>query len=670
MDDLDALLAARANAGTAKPYAYSEGPLTPEDQAKYANAPRIVTAGAGAPSGGTSAAQNVDPIDAMLASKANGSSNSLDAGSTAANYSSLPPQMTQQANIDPTAGMSGLEKFGAGMGKAFYDVGRGVGAIVTDAVPSAEKFGFATRKDIDEARKLDAPLMNTGAGTAGNVAGNIAAFAPTAMIPGANTIAGGAAIGALTGALQPVGANDSRLSNIGGGAVLGGSIPALVRALKVGKAALVDPFTESGRSRIVGATLNRAAADPEQAIANLNAAAGNTPGFMPTAGQAANDAGIASMERAARAIDPAGFGDVDNSQRAALVNALRGIAKTPEDRAIAVSARDSAVEPLYTAAKQATVSGDADLDSLLTRPSMKAAQSRAAALAAERNQPFQLSQATPSQAIDTGLLDASGKPIVNTAQAVPATYSGQSLHDLKMGLSDAIGSPVNGIQGAERAAAIGTQNQFLNWLENKIPEYGVARQTFADMSRPINQMDIGQELYNRFVPALADSAVPFKTRADALAQALRNGDQLAKNVTGLKNATMTGIMEPEQMNLLNGVVKDAQMRAAAESAGRGVGSDTVQKMAMSNLLAESGLPSWIQNVARVPGGWLKTVGNILYGKNDESMRHLLADVLKDPQAAASVMQKAGVAPSKIADYLRMGAQGTALSLPAVMNAHQ
>lgn len=644
------------------------------------------------------------------------------------------------SKIDPTEGMSGTDKFLAGAGKAFYDVGRGAGALITDAIPAAANFGFATRKDIDEAKKLDAPLMNTGSGTAGNIVGNIAAFAPAAMLPGANTIAGGAAIGGITGALQPVGINDSRLVNMGEGAAFGAAVPAALRAAKVLKAGLVDPFTEAGRTRIVGGTLNRAASDPAQAIANLRSAAGNTPGFMPTAGQAANDAGIASVERAARAIDPAGFGAVDNSQRAALVDALRGIAKTPEDRQAAIDAVGSRAKKLYGEAFKESIPVTPELQNIVTRDSVRAAEQRAIALAKEKGIPYQARiedilpkdvqigqrsvtpsmvdtvEVTPAKSIPLGQRPVAPSSVIEPpstdslgmlrqareiqvpGDARPAMFEVpemvtpktikvqpdhlqpsylqippvesvpvRDMHTLKMGMDALLSDPKLGIAKQEADAIKNTRGQLLDLLPES---YQAARKNHIEMNRPIHQMDIGQELYNRFVPALADSAVPFKTRADSLAQALRNGDQLAKNVTGMKNATMGGIMEPEQMSLLNGVVKDAQMKAAAENAGRGVGSDTVQKMAMSNLLAESGLPSWVQNVARVPGGWLKTVGNILYGKNDESMRNMLADVLKDPQAAAAAMQKAGVAPSKIAEYLRLGTQGPAMALPAIMNAQQ
>src|SRR3954467_4142703 len=59
----------------------------------------------------------------------------------------------------------GATRFLAGAGKAFSDLGRGAGQLV----------GAVDQKDIDESRRLDAPLMATGSGTAGNIIGNIAA---------------------------------------------------------------------------------------------------------------------------------------------------------------------------------------------------------------------------------------------------------------------------------------------------------------------------------------------------------------------------------------------------------------------------------------------------------------------------------------------------------------
>lgn len=505
----------------------------------------------------------------------------------------------------------------------------------------------------------------------GAIAGNIATYAPLALVPGANTVLGGAALGAATGAAQPTLDGESRLANAAVGGAVGGAVPAAIRAGKTAKAALIDPFTEAGRTRIAGGLINRTAANPQAAAQRMATAQGQTPGFAPTAGQAADDAGIASLERTTRAVNPGAFDDVEKAQRQALADAVRGVAGDDVRRAAAVQARESAVNQLYDAAKKATVQGDPALDALLQRPSMQAGAGRAATIASERGDKFMLSQQRPAQTVPTGVLDAQGNPITNTIPATPATYPGQSLHDLKMGLDDAIGTPgIGGMQGAERAAATGTKADYLKWLESKIPEYGQARQTYADMSRPINQMDIGREFAKRLIPALyRDMDAPAQLNAMAFARALTDqGDDIARNVTGMKGASLNSIMEPQQMQALRGVAGDLQAVKAAENAGRGVGSDTVQKTAMSHIAAQAGVPNWMADVARVPGGWMKTAGNVLYGNSDRAVQQMMADLLKNPQEAARAMQAAGVQPSMIAELLSKGAQGAALSAtPAMLN---
>lgn len=131
---------------------------------------------------------------------------------------------TPQTQFDPTEGMSTFEKAAAGFGKAFVDLGRGaqqVYANVADRLDNGNR-SAAIQSQIDEAKRLDQPLMNTGAGMAGNLAGNVAALAPTAFIPGVNTYKGAALIGTLSGAMAPTATDESRGQNavIGAGAGL------------------------------------------------------------------------------------------------------------------------------------------------------------------------------------------------------------------------------------------------------------------------------------------------------------------------------------------------------------------------------------------------------------------------------------------------------------------
>lgn len=535
-------------------------------------------------------------------------------------------------------------------------------ALAAPLVGGAQRLGLEGAQNTADAWAEDAAAIGKRpGGLGGQVIGGTALVAPTAMLPGANTIAGGAILGGLTGAVQPTTEGESALWNTALGAGMGGAIPAGIRAARTGRALLVDPFTDAGRTRIAGKTIYRAAGEGAPRLpAALSGARGNTPGFQPSTAQAARNDGVSALDRTMRAIDPAAYGALDQEQRSALATALQSVAQTPEARAAQVAAREAAVNPLYNAAKRKSAMGDSVFDGLLTRPSMKEAVNRAGRLSAERGQPFDFQQAQQSP-----IVGPSGAPIPK-----PAAYSGRALHDVKMGLDDAIGTPAMGMQGAERTAAIGTKDDFLQWLESKIPEYRTARETYAEQSKPISQMDIGQELYRRFVPALADQGnTPFRMNAQSYANALRNGDKVAQNVTGMKNAKLEAIMTPEQMALLQGVAKDAEAKAASEVAGRGAGSDTVQKLAMSNLASEAGIPTFVQNLASVPGGWLKRGADLLYKSADDDIRKKLAFLLTNPQEAAAAMR--GAVPgqqSQLGQFLRQATQGAALSAPTAYTA--
>lgn len=146
-------------------------------------------------------------------------------------------QITKEAN-NPTDGMGPAELMVAGAQKAFSDAGSGIKQIV----------GLKSRDDIDQQKKLDAPLMERGWARGGNALGSMALMAPASLLPGANTVTGAAVIGGLAGAVQPVGTEDSRTQNAlygaGGGAAATLGANALSRVLSPkpprGTNALVD----------------------------------------------------------------------------------------------------------------------------------------------------------------------------------------------------------------------------------------------------------------------------------------------------------------------------------------------------------------------------------------------------------------------------------------------
>lgn len=161
------------------------------------------------------------------------------------------PKFTLLEDIDPTEGMTTGELLAAGAGSAVNRaglgvkqaldagssyleeklgntfIGRGIDAFGEKlGMPSVAAASAETNQAIEEAKRLDAPLLNTTAGQAGNIAGNLAMFAPTAFIPGANTVTGAATIGAIGGALSTPGGLDERgmAAVIGGGGGVAGKL--------------------------------------------------------------------------------------------------------------------------------------------------------------------------------------------------------------------------------------------------------------------------------------------------------------------------------------------------------------------------------------------------------------------------------------------------------------
>lgn len=166
----------------------------------------------------------------------------------------------QQSAYNPTESMSTADKFFAGVGKGMTDIARGTGQL----------FGLVDQSSIDEAKRLDAPLMNTRAGTVGNVAGNVATALPAAFIPGANAAVGATMIGGGMGALQPVATGESRLENTlwGAGAGLAG--------FGLGKLANKAVSAAAKRVGLIESKVAaKAAADAASETASARSAAGN-----------------------------------------------------------------------------------------------------------------------------------------------------------------------------------------------------------------------------------------------------------------------------------------------------------------------------------------------------------------------------------------------------------
>jgi hypothetical protein len=97
------------------------------------------------------------------------------------------------------------------------------GALSGIPIAVREMVGKQKPGEFQEWKDSMAGLWSTPMGKVGTVAGGVLPAIPTMMVPGLNTVAGAAAVGAGMGALQPTGDDGSRGANILVGGALGGA---------------------------------------------------------------------------------------------------------------------------------------------------------------------------------------------------------------------------------------------------------------------------------------------------------------------------------------------------------------------------------------------------------------------------------------------------------------
>lgn len=524
---------------------------------------------------------------------------------------------------DPTEGMSGADKFFAGVGKGMTDVARGVRQFLPDAI------GGLSRADIEEARRLDAPLMSTGAGMAGNIVGTAATLVPTAFLPGANTIAGASLIGAGTGLAQPSTSTKETMLNTGIGAV---AAPLAIGAVRGAQAAyqgvrgLMDPFTRTGQQRIAADVVRQSATDPQRAARAASSARALVPGSAPTLAQVAEDPGLAQLERTILNLPeyaPA-VQQRQGAQRLARLNAVQDIAgrgsyldDITQGRAVFAGedyarAAQQGVDPGMAQAMQPQIAN------LMERPSIQAAQRDAVRLARERG---------------VNLTDFG---------------SVEGLDWLKKALDNQISkaaTPNSSIGKADLAALVQTKNDLMLTLEQISPAYAEANRNFAAMSGQINSSQVAQDLLNKLNKPGSRymTAGTAREQGDAFMNALAQAEESVKKSTGM-NRGIADVMAPADVAALQNVARDLGRKTFADTAGGAKGSPTAQNLASQNMLRRiigpTGMPeSWAEStmlqslLAPVQGA------SRLTGANQRIMDEIAAAML-DPQVGAGLLMTA------------------------------
>ncbi|ASL01755.1 hypothetical protein [Xanthomonas citri] len=560
-------------------------------------------------------------------------------------------QLEPEKASDPTEGMSTLQKMAAGAGKSVVDTYRGAKQFATQGLLGqaaagstlARKAGLNQLADlvdtsagrnllasltgqqaaINESKRLDAPLMDTKAGIAGNALGYLGQLAAggialrgTSLVGAAlpRTVAGNALQGAGLGALQPVATSENRLANIAvgtaggaGGALAGKAIGSGVNAL----ARLLRPATLNGADRAAGQIIQREAARPADLATPQPSA---VPGVRRTLAEETLDPGLAGLERNARRGGArALFDDVDRQNNAARAQAVRQFAGDDAAMQAAEASRNSVTSSMRNTAMQ---SGPVD-------------------------------SAPALMAIDDLIAQQQGRPAVQAGlqqvrsllerEAAPGAFVPEDRIAVLDNARKTIGDMLDGKYGGDNAAALAGSRELIQARQALDavmgPEYNAYLGSYRAMSAPINRMELGQSLLeSRTGSAILDPVTGEQVFTPAaFSRAARDLDSVAQRATGFNKARAADILEPEDLQTIANIQRDLERRAFTATAGSPGGSQTAEAGMLEGRL-QSGLSSY---AARLPwvGGFVERAQELGAQRVQDRLGYLLAN----PEEARRVL---------------------------------
>jgi hypothetical protein len=325
---------------------------------------------------------------------------------------------------------------------------------------------------------------------------------------------------------------------------------------------------------------------------------------MPTAGAVV--AGeltaprYAALQQQVSQLKPREYMEREAANVAARGKALGTIAQDEAALAAAERARSGVSTPLYTAAKQGTadVSGVIPvLDDLIAKNP------------GNRELVREMRQIRNDLIADskTGTLRSDAGEIVSVIDGIKTRLAKEDTKFIKGKLRDV-----------------------RELLTDAVPGYRTAQETFAEASKPINVMQVGQYLEGKLKPAIETSV---GERAGVFSEAVKNAPTTIKRSTGESRFTNLGqILEPDQVKVVEGIRKDLAREAEFTKQAREGGKAGEVFPATET----ARLPNLMSRVASVAN----TIITKLQGKIDKKLALELATEMLDPKLAAAAMEKA------------------------------
>jgi hypothetical protein len=329
------------------------------------------------------------------------------------------------------------------------------------------------------------------------------------------------------------------------------------------------------------------------------------PGVVPTAGELAATTGSTLYPALQKSVTERISSKAlarENVAKEAIKAQLGTIAKGADELDAAAAARSAAVDPMYEAIK--TAGNVVDPQNIAS--------------------------------IKSFINDTVNKNPGNTELVTEFSKLSNLLEDNAGNLRTDAGQ-VSSILDGLKATLAKQDNKFIkgqlaqvkSQLVNAIPGYAAADAKFAEMSKPINKMQVGQYLENKLIPALEGKA---NLKAEAFATALKDAPKTIQNSTGIpRYQTLAEMFTPDEIQVFQGITKELQRKskfeeAAAAGAKEGV-SLPVAKVDKVNLLNR------VYSVANM-------IMAKLQGRVTEKIAIEMATEMLDPAMAAKSLEKA------------------------------
>ena len=166
-------------------------------------------------------------------------------------------------------------------------------------------------------------------------------------------------------------------------------------------------------------------------------------------------------------------------------------------------------------------------------------------------------------------------------------------------------------------------------LVDAVPGYRAAQEAFAEASKPVNIMQVGQYLEGKLKPAMETS---IGERPGVFSAAVKEAPTTIKRSTGQSRFDkLSDILEPEQVKIVEGIrqdlVREAEFAKQATEGG---------KSGRTFPAAPASLPNFMSRVTAVANVILTR----LQGKINQKLAIEMATEMLDPKAAATAMEKA------------------------------